>query len=388
MRLAEFILSNREPILVEWEDFARTCSPAAGTMNIEALRDHADQMLVVIAADLRTPQSLSEQSEKSKGQAEEESAKPPTAAEEHGSGRAESGFTIEQMVAEYRALRASVIRLWTLSKGALVPEDVEDLTRFNEAIDQSLAESVVQYNQDLTEAREVFIAILGHDLRTPLGAIYTSSAFMLELGELEEPHRTLLQRIAASSLRSVKMVGDLLDFTRSRLGGGIPVTLARADMGRLVRDVVDEIRAARPGCIIDVDTRKEVLGDWDAPRLAQAFTNVVSNAVDYAVAGSSVTVTIEESVDQVAVRVHNRGVVISTAQMDGIFNPLKARNGPRKEASQGPLAGLGLGLFIAERIINAHRGRLHVASSETQGTSFTACLPRYGPAAASGAVSG
>jgi hypothetical protein len=168
MRLADFIRANREPILAEWETFARTCAPASGTMDVQALRDHADQMLTVIAVDLQTPQDRQEQSEKSKGLAGPEDPETKTAAEKHGAGRAGSGFSVEQMVAEYRALRASVIRLWTKEKAGLVPADVEDLTRFHEAIDQSLAESVAEYNEGLEQSREIFLAILGHDLRTPL----------------------------------------------------------------------------------------------------------------------------------------------------------------------------------------------------------------------------
>src|SRR5687768_9732597 len=111
MRLADFITSNREPIMAEWEAFARTCAPASGGMDITALRDHASEMLSVIVEDLCTPQGGREQTEKSKGNAPAEAKK--TAAERHGADRAESGFSTEQMVSEYRALRASVIRLWT-----------------------------------------------------------------------------------------------------------------------------------------------------------------------------------------------------------------------------------------------------------------------------------
>ncbi|HWK90313.1 MAG TPA: RsbRD N-terminal domain-containing protein, partial [Longimicrobium sp.] len=142
MPLARFITQNREPILAEWDAFARTCTPASGGMDIVALRDHANEMLTVIAADLETPQGKREQSEKSKGKAPSGGGDESTAAEEHGAGRAESGFTIEQMVSEYRALRASVIRLWAKAQGQLTAVHLEDLTRFNEAIDQSLAESV------------------------------------------------------------------------------------------------------------------------------------------------------------------------------------------------------------------------------------------------------
>jgi hypothetical protein len=110
MRLSEFILANREAILAEWEAFAKSCSPASSTMNVVSLADHANGMLTVIAADLNTPQGEAAQAAKSKGLGESEAV---TAAKEHGSSRAESGFTIDQMVAEFRALRASVTRLST-----------------------------------------------------------------------------------------------------------------------------------------------------------------------------------------------------------------------------------------------------------------------------------
>jgi signal transduction histidine kinase len=377
MRLAEFIVANREPILVEWEAFARTCAPASGTMDITALRDHADEMLTAIAADLRTPQDRFAQSEKSKGRAWVEDPGVPTAAEEHGAGRAESGFSVGQMIAEYRALRASVIRLWTKAKGELLPDDVEDLTRFNEAIDQSLAESVTRYHQDLEQSKEIFLAILGHDLRTPLGAIYTSARFMLDTGDLEEPHRTLAARITGSARRTLQMVGDLLDFTRSRLGGGIPVVRAEMNLGRVVREAVDEISAAHPDCHIQVDTRGEQRGEWDQARISQALANLIGNAVQHGAPGTTVTVTVHGDEQEVAVVIHNRGVAIPVDDLDGIFNPMKERESPRPASGRGPTGSLGLGLYIAERIVSAHHGRIRVESSEAAGTTFTVHLPRH-----------
>lgn len=100
---------------------------------------------------------------------------------------------------------------------------MEDLTRFDEAIDQSLAESVAEYSQQLQHSKEMFLAIPGRDMCAPPGAIHTSTRFMLDVGELEEPHRTLTERIAASATRTIRMVSELLDFTRSRLGGPSPV---------------------------------------------------------------------------------------------------------------------------------------------------------------------
>ena len=376
MRLADFILANREPILAEWEAFARSCVPAGGPMDVAALRDHADQMLTAIAADLATPQGRLAQAEKSKGRASDDDD-APTAAEEHGTGRAQSGFTVAQMVAEYRALRASVIRLWTASEGALDGADIEDLTRFNEAIDQSLAESVLRFNEDVEQAKETFLAILGHDLRTPLGAISTSAAFLLDAGDLEaETQRTLLTRIAGSATRSVTMVGDLLDFTRSRLGDGIPIARAEMSLGKVVREVVDEIAAAHPGRPIEVDTRVQLRGAWDAARLRQAFGNLIANAVQHGADGTSVTVDVGRSDGEVTVAVHNRGAVIPPEQLDGLFNPMKARRAPQATAAaRGPTGSLGLGLYIAEQIVHAHDGRIEVESSAASGTTFTVYLP-------------
>lgn len=376
MRLADFILANCDSILSEWETFARTCAPASGTMDIAALRDHAAMMLNVIAADLAQPQSSREQSEKSRGRRPSAvPGAPATAAEEHGAGRAQSGFTVVQMVAEFRALRASVIRLWTREQGQLGSDDIEDLTRFNEAIDQSLSESVARFNQDVEKAKETFLAILGHDLRTPLGAISTSAAFMLETGDLEEPHRTLAARIAGSARRTVGMVGDLLDFTRSHLGGGIPISRAETSLGRVVHEVVDEVSAAHPGRTIRVEARGESRGRWDAARLGQAIANLVGNAVQHGADGTTIVVAVGGDEQEAVVSVHNRGTVIPPQRLDGIFNPMRARETPRKAAA-GPTGSLGLGLYIAERIVSAHGGRIDVDSSEERGTTFTVRLPR------------
>ena len=378
MRLADFIVTNREPIMAEWEAFARTCAPASGSMDISALRDHASEMLTVIAADLKTPQGKREQAEKSKGNAPEAGEETNTAAEKHGSDRAESGFTTDQMVSEYRALRASVIRLWTKAQGELTPAEIEDLTRFNEAIDQSLAESITRYTQDLDHSKEMFLAILGHDLRTPLAAVMMSAEFMLDTEELKEPHLTLTQRIARSSKRMNQMIGALLDFTRSRLGGGIPIVRADMNMGKVVHDVVNEISAAHPDRKIKIDARGALEGEWDCPRISQVLTNLISNAVEYGSTGAVPTVQVQGDDKEVSIAIHNQGDVIPPEQLNGIFNPMKRKEATADSAGGVSSGNLGLGLYIADRIVNAHKGRIDVQSSEKDGTTFTVRLPRQG----------
>ncbi|MDF1501364.1 histidine kinase dimerization/phospho-acceptor domain-containing protein [Roseisolibacter sp. H3M3-2] len=148
--------------------------------------------------------------------------------------------------------------------------DFEHLTRFHESVDQALAGRVERFNREVEEAKAASLAILEHDLRTPLGAIGTPASLMLEMGELEEPHRTLAGRIVGS-VRRAHAVGDLLDFTRSRLEGGIPVARVETSFGRVVRDVVDELGAAHPERRIRVDTRGAQRGWWDAGRLGKAW---------------------------------------------------------------------------------------------------------------------
>lgn len=374
MRLADFIEENSGAILAEWVAFAETSGPAGRTMDLAALRDHALEMLRAIVTDLRTPQTDAEQESKSKGDAEPEPGSTDTAAEVHGAGRAESGFSIGEMVSEYRALRATVIRLWTESKGTLSGTDFEDLMRFNEAIDQALAESVTRYTLDLDHAKEMFIAILGHDLRTPLGAVMMSSQFMLDTGGLEEPQVSLAARILRSARRMNQMVGDLLDFTRSRLGSGIPIVRRETDMAKVARHAVEEMAAAHPESVLEFNASGEVRGAWDAERISQMLDNLLANAVQHGSATAPISVTVQGEGADVVVRVHNRGRAIPAPELHGLFSPFKRLRAGASAARDS--SNLGLGLYIAERIITAHGGTIAATSSADAGTLFTVRLPR------------
>src|SRR3954468_21527644 len=176
MRLADFILANVEPILAEWEAFARTVWPGEETDPRE-LRDHAKDILQATAWDMKSAQTAAQQSDKSRGDghAGADSARIDGASDVHAVGRVRSGFDMMSVVAESRAPRASVIRLWRDSAPAADSRDLEDLTRFNESIDQSLTEAVRSYTERVDRSRQMFLAILAHDLRNPLNSLMMSA---------------------------------------------------------------------------------------------------------------------------------------------------------------------------------------------------------------------
>lgn len=377
MRLAQFIAENSEAILSDFEEFARTHTAAGDTMHIAALRDHAEAMLAAIALDISEHQSDEEQEIKSKGDAPPSEDSAPTAAERHGTDRAVSGFTLQEMFAEYRALRASVLRLWTdAGERRLDPTDVDDLIRFNEAIDQSLAESITRFSTALERSREMFLAILGHDLRTPLGAVLTASAFLVSDGELAPKNLTLATRILSSAERMRKLVRDLLDFTTARLGHGIPITRADADIADIAREALAEIGGQSADRELRFVATGDTRGQWDAQRISQAISNLVGNAVQHGAVGTPVRVEVSGLAGEVVVSVNNEGPVIGAENVGQIFDPFTRM--PPADADRDVDRSMGLGLYIAQQIAMAHGGWIEVRSSEAEGTTFLLHLPRPG----------
>lgn len=373
MRLADFIENNYESILAEWVSFAGGLGPDGNTMSIPDLRDHALDMLNTIVTDLRTPQTNDEEIAKSKGEGPRRMFKLDTAAETHGSQRAESGFTLNEMVSEYRALRASIIRLWVGASNTLTGDDFDDLVRFNEGIDQALAESVARYSADLDKSKNMFVAILGHDLRTPVGAVIMASEFMLESSNLTDQHRELAKRIAGSAWRMNKMIGDLLDFTRGRLGSGIPVTRAAMDLTAIANNAVEEVRAAYPDSILMLDTSGDLRGDWDASRISQVLVNLLGNAVQHGDPKTPIRLRLEGTAEEVVIQVENQGKSIPERDIPGLFSPFKRIKAGEVGARNN---SLGLGLYIAEQIVVAHRGTIK-AQSKAGSTLFTVRMPRF-----------
>ncbi|AZF11124.1 Sensor histidine kinase [Pseudomonas sp. R2-37-08W] len=355
MRLPDFILENLEPILQAWEDFARTIETPGEELDSVGLRDHAEQMLRAIVSDLRTKQTRQEQIAKAQGQAPTDDQE--TAAETHAMTRLMAGFTIDQMVSEYRALRTSVVSQWMRQIKDGTPINVDDMTRFHEAIDQALAESVASYSRAVEASRNMFLGILGHDLRTPLGAILLGSDVLRRSQDAGARATKIANQIYTSVRRASQIVGDLLDLTRCQMGPGIPVKTADIDLSPLCQRVIEEIRTFHPEAIVMFDAKTSVAGQFDGPRMEQVFSNIVSNAVQHGDTTRPIQVELGIREGFAVFTVHNSGEAIPEDVLPFIFNPM-GRFSQRTAINHGPTEGLGLGLFIASEIVASHGGRL------------------------------
>lgn len=375
MRLGDFIRSNMEPILQAWEEFASTLVPPALTMDSKALRDHARYMLEAIALDLSKDQTEAQQFIKSTGAAPRKAG--ATAAETHASERLLSGFSIEQLFSEYRALRASVLRLWSKESKTELDTDPEDMMRFNEAIDQAVAESVGRYAKMVARSQNLFLAILGHDLRNPLATTIMASSFIMQSTEAHSKLVTAASRIYSAGNRMNKLVNDLIDYTRTHLGSKLPILVKEIDMHVLARDTVAEHEIAHPERTFRLEANGNFKGQWDDSRIAQVLSNLLGNAVQYGSTESPITVRLWAEADDVHLTVENHGAVIEPQKMTSLFEPL-VRFAKGDDEPQG--RSLGIGLYIAREIVYAHGGEIRVTSSEAEGTVFAVTLPRTPPA--------
>jgi signal transduction histidine kinase len=372
MNLSDFLTSHTEEILVEWEKFAKTLLPAAAEMSPQELRDDAKQILHTIALDLETDQTAKEQTKKSKGFM---GVPADSAALDHGEAREASGFTLLQLVAEYRALRASVLKLWQRHSATVTETTIHDLMRFNEAIDQALAESIHKYAGLAQRTRETFLAMLGHDLRTPLHTIAMAAEYLggenLQRADID---RTSV-RLKRNAARMAAMVHDLLEYSRIQLGGRMRIVLTRSSFKELAEGALVDASAAYPDCPFELDTSGDLTAWVDGARVHQMLTNLLTNAAQYRDEIYSVTLSAIGEPDEIVVNVRNRGPVIPPEFFEAIFNPLVQLTTTAGDASR-PATSLGLGLHIARSIAVAHHGTITVNSAEKSGTVFTVRLPR------------
>lgn len=369
MRLSVFIGENRDRMIREWEEFAKTLSPDGTAPTI--LRDHVSAIINSIVENMETFQAASEEVAKSRGLGPSGSIDEVAAV--HVSLRVETGFDLVQIISEYRALRASALRLWARGDPEGFSSGAAEIIRFNEAVDQNVAKTVQCYQAREIQYRDRFLGILSHDLRNPIQSILLGSV-SLSNQRLTKRQLATMSVIVSSARRLSSMVADILDFARARLGSPMPLTLATADLAVLVREAMGQAGLLHPAVEIVFDESGDLNGFWDPQRLKQMISNLLINAIQHG-GGTRVRVTAKgDNENSVSLEVHNQGPPLPDATLATIFDQL----------SQGHDLGraredLGLGLFIVHQIVGAHGGTIMAASSQEEGTIFLVQLPRRLP---------
>ena len=234
--------------------------------------------------------------------------------------------------------------------------------------------------QERTEAlrvNEMFMAVLSHDLRTPLQSI-TAAATVLKRQPDPDKVGQMAERMLGTSQRMGRMIEDLLDVTRIRQAGGLALQIAPASMEALVQRTLDEVRASHPERRIESSLQGDLEGYWDGERLCQVITNLVGNALHHGCPERAVQVDVDGTRAEVVTITVSNGGTIAPELVPHLFDPFRGR-----QREPGRNQGLGLGLFIVNQIVRAHRGRIDVQSQDNT-TRFRVELPRQSPA--SGAV--
>jgi signal transduction histidine kinase/FixJ family two-component response regulator len=229
----------------------------------------------------------------------------------------------------------------------------------------------IAVDRDASERfRELFIGILGHDLRNPLSAVLMAHHLLLATASPAE--QRLLMRLGNSAQRMDRMITQLLDFTRARSGGGIALSREPSDLGVICAQTVEELKTSNPERQFQLTITGDARGHWDTDRMAQVFSNLIANAVTYGNRDTAVEIRLTAGMSEVACTIRNFGPAIPVELVPYLFDPFRRARHTKAAAAQG----LGLGLFICQQIVAAHGGKTLVESSEARGTLFTVTLPK------------
>ena len=372
MLLSEFIMANLEEIIREWVEFAATILPEKH-FDDAALRDDAAEMLTTIAREMEASQTAQQQTTKSQGLAPRSAE--DTSAETHSLVRLGQGFNQVQVISEFRALRATVIRLWLNSSPELDGAAMYQLIRFNEGIDQAVCESAVRFMKKVEESTDFAVAVLAHDLRNPLNAIMSGAQLLEEAPNRinEDSLRTIGSEIFESGKQMTRLINNLLDFTRTRLGQSLPVRPVEIDLAPVCRNTVAEIAAANPDRTIQLDCPDHLLGRFDGTRISQMVSNLVANAIHHGDPETPVIAKVSLDDHNITLQIHNEGTIEESA-LPTIFDTPRPQDEDEGEKYFGHL---GIGLFVVKKIIEAHSGTITVSSTAAGGTTFVASLPRW-----------
>ncbi|MFT3693811.1 MAG: HAMP domain-containing sensor histidine kinase [Kofleriaceae bacterium] len=348
--LADRLRSRKQSICEAWQSRVVAEVPELGNLDNAALIDHLPELIDALAAW-------------SEGDTRTARLGFTALADGHAIQRLGYGVDLRTLTREYALVRSVVLReLVDLSQ-----EEHGDLfLRIVEGLDEALYDSVRRYAERRDQARDYFIAVLAHDLRSPLNAIMVASG-VLELSRNPVDIAEAGRVITAGATRLKMLSKDLLELARDQFSGGIPLQLVPTDIGDVFRAAIEELRAVHAGRPIHLDVKGDVTGIFDHGRLFQVASNLIANAVEHG--GDPIEISISESQDRRAIvtSVTNHGGGLSTSELQALFDPMRPARASAK--------GLGLGARIVGSIALAH-GAVVTTSSGEHNVTITITWPR------------
>ncbi|HWU51242.1 MAG TPA: HAMP domain-containing sensor histidine kinase [Tahibacter sp.] len=353
MTLSDFLRQASDDIVACAVEFARTMpGPANEGIDVQVLGNHLPLALDVIALDLEQPQSRQQSITKAEGRAVPKPGE--TAVQTHGRMRADVGLTVSQVIAEYRVLRAVVVRLWSEAGGLGSADAVADLIRFNEAIDQAIAGSVAFHGSEVERWRNTLLAVIGHDLRTPLSTVVyaTETLAILLRGS---PLLAQVELVQRGTTRLTALLDSLLEYNNAMPGTAMTIAPMPVDLGQSCRAEVELLRSAFPDVTLHFEMTGSLFGRFDENRVREALANLVSNAVQYRTPDTPVQVAAGGHGDHLTLTVCNDGEAIPPELLESFFAPLRRRD---TSGRHGKRRNLGIGLFIVREIAHAHGGEV------------------------------
>lgn len=365
--LADLLEARQAELLQRWtEEVKRRFAP--GPLSRAELENHIPEFLRELVEGLRHYEET--------GESGLPTGNVLAVAKEHGKQRFRVGFDLDAVTREYGALSDLLLEL---AAEVGPPFPLEEWKVITQRFTHSVAEAVRQYSREREEERsvhqrlqELLLGIVGHDIRSPLSTIMASASYLQDRGDLLPAQVKPVQRIVSSTERIEGLVSTLLDYTRARLGRGLPVTPSPVCLHEIGGKVLDEMQVAHPDRKLRCDALGDTCGAWDPARLMQLIQNLLDNALKYSPRESPVTLKYRASNGDVVLTVHNEGPPIAPELLPHLFEPF--RQGTQTSA---PAKGsMGLGLYIVREIVTAHGGSIEVRSTEAEGTSFIVKLPR------------
>jgi signal transduction histidine kinase len=329
------------------------------------VRAHASQLLDSIATGMEM-HAAAVSSEPSASAADSTSP-----AQVHAKLQVEAAYTVEEVAAEFGALRYCTMQQWQSSAPAAWGLGPDPMIAFHGALDDAMGDCVRVVCAHAKASTERFIGVLAHDIRNPLATVSMCVQHLLARGQIEpDPARRLLN----SAHRISGIVEQVADYTRAQALRDMPLRRKEGDLRSHLIKVVEEAQALYPQRDIQFESQGRFQGQWDEVRVGQLLSNLLGNAIQHGDSHGPVRIMLRETEQPAGgaeIAVYNSGPGIPAAERATLFEPLS--RGVR--AADGAVDGLGLGLFICREIVHSHGGTLQLESSDEAGTRFVATLP-------------